>query len=65
MAHVDAIICACIHVLSDITIGGKAAGRITMELRGDVVPKTAGQSLATRPSALLLWHLLALWWLTG
>merc|ERR1719230_786905 len=28
-------------VFFDITIGGKAAGRIKMELRGDVVPKTA------------------------
>ena len=30
------------NVYLDITIGGKEAGRITMELRGDVVPKTAG-----------------------
>jgi hypothetical protein len=29
-------------VFFDITIGGKDAGRITMELRADVVPKTAG-----------------------
>jgi len=28
-------------VFFDVTIGGAAAGRITMELRGDVVPKTA------------------------
>jgi len=28
-------------VYFDISIGGKAAGRITFELRGDVVPKTA------------------------
>jgi cyclophilin family peptidyl-prolyl cis-trans isomerase len=28
-------------VFFDITIGGTAAGRITMELRNDVVPKTA------------------------
>merc|ERR1711865_581144 len=28
-------------VFFDITIGGHAAGRITMELRDDVVPKTA------------------------
>jgi len=28
-------------VFFDISIGGKAAGRITMELRSDVVPKTA------------------------
>lgn len=28
-------------VFFDITIGGKDAGRITMELRADVVPKTA------------------------
>ena len=27
----------------DITIGGKASGRIVMELRADTVPKTAGQ----------------------
>jgi len=25
----------------DVTIGGSAAGRIIMEIRGDVVPKTA------------------------
>ena len=29
------------NVFFDITIGGKAAGRITMTLRGDIVPKTA------------------------
>jgi len=28
-------------VFFDISIGGKAAGKIVMELRGDVVPKTA------------------------
>ena len=28
-------------VFFDITIGGAAAGRITMELRADVAPKTA------------------------
>ena len=29
------------NVFFDITIGGKSAGRITMELRADVVPRTA------------------------
>jgi peptidyl-prolyl isomerase E (cyclophilin E) len=29
------------HVYFDVAIGGTAAGRITMELRADVVPKTA------------------------
>ena len=29
------------YVFFDISIGGKAAGRIEMELRGDVVPETA------------------------
>ncbi|KAK3088093.1 hypothetical protein FSP39_014594 [Pinctada imbricata] len=29
------------QVFFDITIGGKAAGRVVMELRADVVPKTA------------------------
>eukprot|EP00933_Yihiella_yeosuensis_P040125 TRINITY_DN3434_c0_g1_i1.p1 TRINITY_DN3434_c0_g1~~TRINITY_DN3434_c0_g1_i1.p1 ORF type:complete len:258 (+),score=86.74 TRINITY_DN3434_c0_g1_i1:88-861(+) len=31
----------CPRVFFDITIGGEAAGRIIMTLRGDVVPKTA------------------------
>lgn len=29
------------HVFFDITIAGKAVGRITMELYNDIVPKTA------------------------
>ena len=29
------------RVFFDITIGGQAAGRVTMKLRSDVVPKTA------------------------
>jgi peptidylprolyl isomerase len=29
------------RVFFDVSIGGKAAGRVTMELRSDVVPKTA------------------------
>ena len=29
------------RVFFDISIGGQAAGRVTMELRSDVVPKTA------------------------
>merc|ERR1719221_2410223 len=28
------------HVYFDVTIGDESAGRVTMELRGDVVPKT-------------------------
>jgi hypothetical protein len=36
------VCCAFCH--ADISIGGKPAGRIVMELRADVVPKTAGQS---------------------
>lgn len=32
-----------VQVFFDINIGGSSAGRVVMELRADVVPKTAGQ----------------------
>ncbi|CAM9677861.1 unnamed protein product [Sphacelaria rigidula] len=35
------MIIACAQVFFDINIGGKATGRVVMELRADVVPKTA------------------------
>ena len=41
-----AVVAACSraanpHVFLDVRVGGEAAGRIVVELRGDVVPKTA------------------------
>ena len=37
-------------VFFDITIGGEEAGRIVMELRSDVVPKTAENFRACAPA---------------
>jgi hypothetical protein len=46
-------------VYFDITIGGAPAGRIEMELRADVVPKTAEVSFGRAHGiAILLWCLL-------
>lgn len=33
-----------VQVFFDISIGGTNAGRVVMELRADVVPKTAGEA---------------------
>lgn len=49
------------QVFFDIDAGGKDMGRITLELRADVVPKTAGENGDAAPDLLcprlesLLW----------
>jgi hypothetical protein len=44
-------------VYFDMSIGGKAAGRIVMELRADVVPKTAEVRLIPYISRSLVPHI--------
>lgn len=33
-----------VQVFFDMSVGGTSAGRVVMELRADVVPKTAGET---------------------
>lgn len=52
-AQMDGYMLFVVQVFFDINIGGTSAGRVVMELRADVVPKTAGEAPLARHSGFL------------